>query len=270
MTSLEKFSLRWNDFQENTTSAFGNLRDDKQFTDVTLVSEDGQQLEAHKVILSASSPFFMNILKLNKHPNPLVYLKGFKAKELHSLIDFMHHGVADIYQDDLDIFLAKAEELQLKGLTGGGKERKQQQEGKLQNHMVHKLKPEGEGLSFHRDLKEEYHTEILDDNDYNSPSTTTVVAPSNPRTNVSFIGGSAEDLKSTIWSMITQDGKVLTCTICGKTTDRSLNRRAKEYIERHVESVHVDGVTYDCAKCDKTCRSRRTLSQHVQQVHDRQ
>ena len=78
--SSEKFSLKWNDFQENTNLAFINLRDDLQFTDITLVSEDGQALEAHKIILSASSPFFKNILKLNKHTHPLIYLKGFKAK----------------------------------------------------------------------------------------------------------------------------------------------------------------------------------------------
>ena len=119
MTSSEKFSLKWNDFQENISSAFSNLRDDTVYTDVTLVSEDGQHIEAHKVILSASSPFFMNILKLSKHSNPLIYLKGFKAKEIHTLIDFMYNGVADVYQDDLDLFLAKADELQLKGLTGG-------------------------------------------------------------------------------------------------------------------------------------------------------
>jgi hypothetical protein len=119
MTSSEKFSLTWNDYQENIRSAFGHLRDDTNLTDVTLLTEDGQNLEAHKIILSASSPFFMNILKLNKHPNPLVYLKGFKATFLNSILDFMYHGVADIYQENLDGFLALAEELQLKGLTGG-------------------------------------------------------------------------------------------------------------------------------------------------------
>ena len=63
MLSSDKFSLKWNDFQENMTAAFVTLRDDKRFTDVTLVSEDGEPFEAHKVILSASSPFFMKILK---------------------------------------------------------------------------------------------------------------------------------------------------------------------------------------------------------------
>ena len=57
----EKLCLKWNDFQENVNAAFGNLREDNEFADVTLASEDGQQIEAHKVILAASSPFFQNL-----------------------------------------------------------------------------------------------------------------------------------------------------------------------------------------------------------------
>ena len=59
-------------------SAFGNLREDKEFADVTLACEDGQQVDAHKVILGASSPFFQKILTRNKHPHPLIFMKGSK------------------------------------------------------------------------------------------------------------------------------------------------------------------------------------------------
>ena len=69
----EKLCLQWNDFKSNVNSAFGRLRDDKEFTDVTLACEDGQQVEAHKVILAASSPFFEKILQKNKHSHPLHY-----------------------------------------------------------------------------------------------------------------------------------------------------------------------------------------------------
>ena len=54
----EKLCLQWNDFKENVNSAFGRLRDYQDFSDVTLACEDGEQVEAHKVILAASSPFF--------------------------------------------------------------------------------------------------------------------------------------------------------------------------------------------------------------------
>ena len=165
MTSSEKFSLRWNDFQENTTTALKNLRDDQQFTDVTLVSEDGEPMEAHKIILSATSPFFKNILKFSKHTHQLVYLRGFKEKELHSLLDFMYHGVAYIYQDDLDLFLAKAEELHLKGLTEGKEERKQDEEEEDKTLQAHEITSAGKTSTHKGNVKKEYLKNILDENE---------------------------------------------------------------------------------------------------------
>ena len=114
----EKLCLQWNDFQENIKSAFGNLREDNDFTDVTLACEDGQQVEAHKVILAASSPFFQKLLGRNQHPHPLIYMRGMKSEDLLAIVDFLYRGEANVFQENLDSFLAIAEELQLKGLMG--------------------------------------------------------------------------------------------------------------------------------------------------------
>ena len=114
----EKLFLQWNEFKSNVSSAFGRLRDDKEFTDVTFACEDGQQMEAHKVILAASSPLFEQILQRNKHPHPLIYLKGFQSQDLQDILDFLYFGEANVFQENLDSFLAIAEELKLKGLTG--------------------------------------------------------------------------------------------------------------------------------------------------------
>ena len=64
MNASEKLCLKWNDFQANISSSFGELRSDKDFTDVTLACEDGTQLEAHKVILASSSPFLAALAAL--------------------------------------------------------------------------------------------------------------------------------------------------------------------------------------------------------------
>ena len=63
-TSNEKLCLQWNELKKNISSAFGDLRHENEFTDVTLACEDGQQMEAHKAVLIASSPFFLNILQI--------------------------------------------------------------------------------------------------------------------------------------------------------------------------------------------------------------
>ena len=59
----EKLCLQWNDFQNNISSAFRDMRNDEPFTDVTLVCEEGPQIDAHKVVLVACSPLFKNILQ---------------------------------------------------------------------------------------------------------------------------------------------------------------------------------------------------------------
>ena len=78
----DKLCLNWDEFQENTKHAFKSFRNDCDFTDVTLACEDGKQVEAHKVILAASSPFFKNLLKKNRHPHPLIFMKGVRLDTL--------------------------------------------------------------------------------------------------------------------------------------------------------------------------------------------
>ena len=112
----EKFCLRWNDFEKNISSSFRELKEDKDFFDVTLACDDNQ-LQAHKVILSACSPFFRSVLKKNPHQHPLLYLKGVKYEEIQLVLNFMYHGEVNVAQDELNSFLSVAEDLQVKGLS---------------------------------------------------------------------------------------------------------------------------------------------------------
>jgi len=114
--SSEKFCLQWNDFESNISGAFRELRDDKDFFDVTLACDD-DQIQAHKLILSACSPFFRTILRRNRHEHPLLYLKGVKYADLVSVLNFMYHGEVNVAQEELNSFLAVAEDLKVKGLT---------------------------------------------------------------------------------------------------------------------------------------------------------
>ena len=116
----DKFCLRWNDFENNISTAFRELREDKDFFDVTLACDDNQ-LQAHKVILSACSPFFRSVLKKNPHQHPLLYLKGVKYEDILSVLNFMYHGEVNVAQEELNSFLAVAEDLQVKGLTQNNK-----------------------------------------------------------------------------------------------------------------------------------------------------
>ena len=124
MATSEKFCLRWNDFESNISVAFQELREDKDFFDVTLACDENQ-IQAHKVILSACSPFFRTVLKRNKHEHPLLYLKGVKYSDIVAVLNFMYHGEVNVAQEELNSFLAVAEDLKVKGLTQNAAEKSQ-------------------------------------------------------------------------------------------------------------------------------------------------
>jgi len=135
MGAQEKFCLRWNDFESNISLAFRELREEKDFFDVTLACDD-DQIQAHKVILSACSPFFRQILKRNRHEHPLLYLKGVKYNDLMSVLNFMYYGEVNVAQDELNSFLSIAEDLKVKGLT-----QKKSHEEQRNIHNVAQLTP---------------------------------------------------------------------------------------------------------------------------------
>ena len=92
----EKLCLKWNDFQDIIQVSFEELKSDNDFTDVTLACED-QSIKAHKVILSACSPFFKRLLKAHPNPQPLIYMRGIKTSDLVAVVDFIYQGEANIY-----------------------------------------------------------------------------------------------------------------------------------------------------------------------------
>ena len=116
MGSGKKFRLWWNEFEANISSTFCDLKEEKDFADVTLVCAEGQ-VEAHKVILAASSPFLKRVLKENPHSHPLIFLKGIKLSFVEAVLKFVYHGEVNVEEANLTTFLAVAEDVEVKGLV---------------------------------------------------------------------------------------------------------------------------------------------------------
>ena len=249
----EKLCLQWNGFQENIISAFGNLREDNNFSDVTLACEDGQQVEAHKVILAASSPFFQKLLGRNKHPHPLIYMRGMKSEDLLAIVDFLYHGEANVFQENLDSFLAVAEELQLKGLMGKPEEKVQNfEEGEKSLPQI-----------FSRDINN--HTKVQ-----KSSFERQIPEIHNPREDRSLaipsnFSGDLKELDEQVKSMMEKSQNRINsgrfadrCKVCGKE-GKDTN------IKDHIEANHLEGIVIPCSLCDKTFRSRNSLRHHKRQ-----
>ncbi|XP_076682695.1 uncharacterized protein LOC143376352 isoform X6 [Andrena cerasifolii] len=122
MEDDQQFCLRWNNHQSTLIQNFDTLLESGTLVDCTLAAE-GQYLKAHKVVLSACSPYFEGLLSEHYDKHPVFILKDVKFKELKAMMDYMYRGEVNISQDQLAALLKAAESLQIKGLseskTGG-------------------------------------------------------------------------------------------------------------------------------------------------------
>ena len=116
MNLSEQLCLQWHDFQNNASSLFGKMRNDTDFSDVTLASEENQHIKVHKLILIASSPVFQEMLKHSSQKHPIIFMRGIKSTDLVSVVDFMYYGEVNINQANLENFLNLAKELKIQGL----------------------------------------------------------------------------------------------------------------------------------------------------------
>jgi len=122
-SNTQQFCLKWNNHQANMLSVFDRLLSNKSLVDVTIGCE-GKQVKAHKVVLSACSPFFENLFTDNPCKHPIVILKDIRYADLKALVEFMYKGEVNVVQEQLPTLLKTAEALKIKGLaevTGDGK-----------------------------------------------------------------------------------------------------------------------------------------------------
>ena len=114
---MELLSIKWTDFQSNLTKSYAALRQQEDFYDVTLISEDAKKIEGHKLVLSACSSFFKKVFADNRHSHPLLYLGGVNSVELELIVDYIYCGEVKVPQENLEKFLCAAEKFQLEGLN---------------------------------------------------------------------------------------------------------------------------------------------------------
>ena len=114
----EKFNLTWKDFENCTSNSFRGFMSRQEFVDVTLMCDDSSQIRAHKVLLSACSEFFKNILVKTSHQqHTVMYIDSVTHQELQNIISFMYFGETTITQEEFTNFMRAAQKLQIKGLS---------------------------------------------------------------------------------------------------------------------------------------------------------
>lgn len=112
----QQFCLRWNNYQTNLTSVFDQLLQSESFVDVTLAC-DGQSIKAHKIVLSACSPYFQSLFQDNPCQHPIIIMRDVAWPEMKAAVEFMYKGEINVSQEQIGPLLKIAELLQIRGLA---------------------------------------------------------------------------------------------------------------------------------------------------------
>ena len=184
-------------------------------------------------------------------------MRGVKFDELSAIVVFLYRGEANVVQDNLESFLAIAEELQLRGLMGRTDERVE--DTNAEGNLHSKLLPAANSGTKLPDSKTE--TQV---NKFVRADSKTVVAIS------SYHVGDLNQLEEKVRSMMEKsqnkhaNGKQAAhvCKVCGKEGMGSA-------IKDHIEANHIEGIVIPCNLCDKTFRSRNALKLHTRSYHSK-
>merc|ERR1712129_79573 len=279
MNNKGKFCLRLSEFESNVRESFRALREENKYFDVTLASDDGHTIEAHKVILAAGSKVLDAILNTIKHPYPYIYLKGFKREDIESIVSFLYTGEAYVEEECLDRFFEIAEELQVKGLQGTLLDKK------VTNEKVYEPKFRSiESVlnsreSFLKELPIEYE-DIKDSNQTKDEDLTVLMSNEEPFKELPI---ESEDMKDSIFTkeedltvlmsndeldakieqMMEKNSGMWTCKKCGKISNK------KFLIKEHIET-YIDDVLHTCPICSKISSTRKSLKVHIIDFHNEQ
>ena len=110
------FHLKWNNHLQNMYSQLDALYNHQLLVDVSISCTDGI-LKAHRVVLSACSPYFETIFRDNHCKHPVLILKGVSSREMQALLNFMYRGSVEVLDVDLQSFMCTANELKIRGLA---------------------------------------------------------------------------------------------------------------------------------------------------------
>ena len=237
---MEKFCLKLNAFEANIREYFRKLREDQRLYDVTLATDDGQQIQAHKAILSVGSHFFSDIFLNCSHQNMLIYLKGINSAKLQQVLDFIYNEEVSVSQEEIELFMETGKELGVKGLEGEltdiGKSIEEDKQNEDKNNVFdHEgLKKEENGL----------------DTQGNS-----VIQSGEGQNEIN-----EQELDNRLEQMTEKKEGVWACKVCRKMM---VDRRD---LKRHAET-HIEGMSHVCHICSKIYTTRSSLRVHINGIH---
>ncbi|KAB7494326.1 Longitudinals lacking protein [Armadillidium nasatum] len=126
MENIERnsqYCVLWNNYHTFLSDSVKLLQENQQFIDVTLVTAEGNYINAHQLVLAACSTFFRSFIKANSAKHPIILLPSdIRFPELKAMVEFMYTGQVCIQQDRLQAFIKGARYFRIKGLEDNAEE----------------------------------------------------------------------------------------------------------------------------------------------------
>ena len=295
MSDRLNLEFKWNDFQSNASRSFGLFRNEAYLQDVTIVSDDCKMVSAHKLVLSACSEYFRNILQQTRESRPLLCLEGVTSEDLKGILDYVYEGEVKIAQENLDRFLDVARRLKLDGLVTNIQNDDNIKAEELYEEPIEEIREDNPQSVQHQeresdttlvatrnDAEDMTEEEALIDEEQRKPGELRIRVP-NPvqklkkRTKdkgrkktkpLEAIKDNGETLSKEEYKQIFSDNVILnpdetvSCKICGKVfISFGHAGKAKYNAKVHMET-HIEGLNYRCNQCDKTFSSRSNFRYH--------
>lgn len=106
--------IKWEHFESNFTSEFGPYYQNRHLSDVSIGTEDGIKIRAHKLVLCILSGYFRKIFEMDS-TSAFVFLPSIDSKIVKFVLYFMYYGSVNIPNKDLNAFKKAAAFLRLNG-----------------------------------------------------------------------------------------------------------------------------------------------------------
>ena len=106
--------FNWNEFESSAVKTRFDLLESKRFSDVTLVTDDQAQFEAHRIILASASNIFNKLFSsVSGDKSSLIFLNGVKSNELRDILQYIYLGNVPVEKRRVRDFLRVARDFQI-------------------------------------------------------------------------------------------------------------------------------------------------------------
>ncbi|CAB4065503.1 unnamed protein product [Lepeophtheirus salmonis] len=253
MDTAEDFCLRWNDHHKLIWGTMERLLGNQNMTDVTLSLYNGQNFKAHRLVLSACSPYFEgNSIPGTSHKH---HPHGINPFHMQLLLQYMYRGEVNVEESEILSLLAAAKDLQIRGLTEAAE------------NICHRQKVKEE--------VKDYEVVEQDNVSMNDNSLSENVDPANVDTNSCLLKSSSSEerdsppvsinvpsksCKSIVKKSTSPGGSDNVCVECGKVFSH------RWMLERH-STTHSGIQRFVCSICERKFSHQASAARHIKNVH---